>query len=143
MNIKCEAIDQNHEFCIDKQSVKQLFENCDINISFKKGDKLPYKNGKLMPESSTKHEVACLLVSKPQSIELGKFSTILYPLLNFYSVDKRYLTDKLKEQFTYEILPMLFSRYNQFKDDINDRRCVTVYISNEKFEIKETQKYSI
>lgn len=139
MNIKCDAISQNHEFCISKTPVKQLFEDYDIQICFKKGTVLPYKNAKLMPEKSAKHKVAILIVSKPKTVQLGELNTINCPLLNFYSIDKRYLTEKLKEQFAEEILPMLFNQYNHHRDDeVNGYNySMEVCIFNGKFEIKE------
>lgn len=146
MNIKCESIDQNHEFCIDKKTVKELFQNFDIKIVFKKGNVLPYKNAKLLPKKSTKHPVAILFVSKPIVIQLGEFNTIKIPSLNFYSVDKKFLSEALKEQFAQELLPILFNQYNCHKDDdavLNGcEYSMAVYISDGKFEIEENNKYS-
>ena len=102
---------------------------------------MPYKNGKVLPASSTRQKVAFLIVSQPYSVELGKSNTRIYPLLNFYSVGKEYLSDILKEQFAREILPVLFEQYHYHKaDNAQENGCaysLTVYISNGKFEMKE------
>ena len=141
MHIECEAINSRHEFCIDKASVKQLFDNYDVEISFKKGGVLPYKNAKVIPQKSAKFEVASLLVSKPRAMQLGKLDFMFYPRLYFYSVDKKYLSEKLKEQFSREIMPTIFDRFLRHKDDdYESNGCeysLSVYISEDGFEIEE------
>ena len=141
MHIECEAISSKHAFCIEKTSVKQLFDNYDVDISFKKGNVLPYKNAKVMPQKSAKFKVATLHVSKPRSTRFGTLDFMRYPLLIFYSVDKKYLSEKLKEQFSREIMLTIFDRFIRHKDDdYESNGCeysLFVYISEDGFEIEE------
>ena len=146
MHINCEAISETHLYCIDKNSIKQLFDDYDIEISFKKGNVLPYKNAKCLPEKSAKYKVATLLVSKTRTIQFGGYNAIRHPLLFFYSVDRKYLSAELKEQFANEILPTIYHKFISHKDDDyevnNCEYSMTVYISDGTFVTEENKNYA-
>ena len=146
MRIQCEAISQNHAFCIDKNSVKRLFADYDIEIFFKKGNVLPYKDAQILPEKAAKYHVATLYVSKPRMLQLGESNSLRLPLLFFYSVDIKYLSAELKEQFAQEILPKIYDQFISHKDDDYDvngcEYSMSVYVTNGAFVTKENKKYS-
>ncbi len=135
MKIECEAIDSNHEFLVDKRVIKQLFKRCEIEINFKKGNVSSVFKGKTLPESSRKQKVASLYIVS------SDFVLYSNPFLNIYSVDKKYLTDSLKKQFSEEILPKIYSLFVAHKPQIEqgneDTYRLSVYLLNGKFIMKE------
>ena len=146
MHIECEAISSNHTFCINTTSVKRLFENYEIDIYFNKGSVLPYKNAKIVPEKSAKYEVAILRVSKPRTLQLVKSNTKIMPRLNLYSINKKYLSEQLKEQFAREIMHAILNQFISHQDDdyeVNGcEYSMSVYIADGEFVIEENNKYS-
>lgn len=139
---KGEAINVNQGFCIDKKVVKQLFKNCNIKINFKRGASCFYEDGKKLPESERKYKILYLSVSKPYTIYLEDYQSIINPLLNLYSIDKKYLSEELKVQFAQKVMPIIFSRYLSHRDDdIREKGCeysLTVYISKGKIVMEES-----